>query len=148
MFAKVLIFKKKLFTTWIWTCDNLNANQLLYRLSHMAAVFDGMLLEFSPLLRLQPAAECNLITAFTHGDKLEVGRWWVYDVRQLISCCRLTQVSYRCDRQTDGRIFSFIYIDLLSQIEVRHQQVSNCISSWPCWGVIACEIRLMKFVAF
>jgi len=42
-------------------------------LSHMAVVFDGMLLEFSPLLRLQPAAERNLITAFTCGDKLEVG---------------------------------------------------------------------------
>jgi len=42
-------------------------------LSHMAVVFDGMLLEFSPLLRLQPAAECNLITEFTWDDKLEVG---------------------------------------------------------------------------
>jgi len=39
----------------------------------MAVVFDGMLLEFSPLLRLQPAAECNLITVLTRGDKLEVG---------------------------------------------------------------------------
>ena len=39
----------------------------------VAVVFDGMLLEFSPLPRLQPAAECNLITALTHGDKLEVG---------------------------------------------------------------------------
>ena len=38
-----------------------------------AVVFDGMLLEFSPLLRLQPAAEHNLITALTRGDKLEVG---------------------------------------------------------------------------
>jgi len=32
-----------------------------------------MLLEFSPLLRLQPAAERQLITALTCGDKLEVG---------------------------------------------------------------------------
>ena len=32
-----------------------------------------MLLKFSPLLRLQPAAEYNLITALTRGDKLEVG---------------------------------------------------------------------------
>jgi len=32
----------------------------------------NMLLEFSPLLR-QPAAECNLITAFTRNDKLEAG---------------------------------------------------------------------------
>jgi len=42
-------------------------------LSHMAVVFDGMLLEFSPLLRLQPTAECNLFPAFTRDDKLEVG---------------------------------------------------------------------------
>ena len=35
----------------------------------MAVVFDEMLLEFSPLLRLEPTAECNLITALTRGDK-------------------------------------------------------------------------------
>ena len=70
---KVSIFEKKnLFTSGIRTRDLLNVSQLLYPLSHMAVVFDGMLLEFSPLLRLQPAAERNLITAFTHGDKLEV----------------------------------------------------------------------------
>ena len=40
----------------------------------MAVVFDGMLLEFSPLLRLQAAVERELITAFTRGDKLEGGR--------------------------------------------------------------------------
>jgi len=34
----------------------------------------GIMLEFSPLLRLQPAAERNLITEFTRGDKLEVGK--------------------------------------------------------------------------
>jgi len=39
----------------------------------MAVVLDGMLFRFSPLLRLQPAAERNLITAFTHGGKLEAG---------------------------------------------------------------------------
>ena len=39
----------------------------------MVVVLDGMLLKFSPLLHLQPAAERNLITAFTRGDKLEVG---------------------------------------------------------------------------
>ena len=70
----VLIFEKKnLFTSGIRTRYLLNASQLLYPLSHMAVVFDGMLLKFFPLLRLQPAAECNLITAFTRGDKLEVG---------------------------------------------------------------------------
>ena len=41
--------------------------------SHMAVVFDEMLLGFSPLLCLQPSAERNLITAFTRGEKLEVG---------------------------------------------------------------------------
>ena len=78
---KVLIFGKK-------SVHQLDSNprppQLLYPLSHiaMAVVFDGMLLEFSPLLCL---AECNLVTAFTHGDKLEVGAvgCWVYDIRQL-----------------------------------------------------------------
>jgi len=72
----------------------------------MAVVFNGILLEFSPLLRLQPAAERNLITALTRSDKLKV---WVYGVRQLICQCGQSQLSYRRDRQTDGRIFSFIY---------------------------------------
>ena len=40
----------------------------------MAVVFNGMLLEFSALLRLQPAAERNLIIAFTRSDKPEVER--------------------------------------------------------------------------
>jgi len=39
----------------------------------MAVIFDGVLLKFSPLLRLQPAAEHKLITALPRGDKLEVG---------------------------------------------------------------------------
>jgi len=38
-------------------------------LGHMAVVFDGMLFEF---LHFFVAAERNLITAFTRGDKLEV----------------------------------------------------------------------------
>jgi len=67
---KVLIFGKKVFTSWIRT---LNANQLLYPLSYMAVVFNGMLLEFSPLLHLQPSVECKLITALPRGDKLKVG---------------------------------------------------------------------------
>ena len=70
---KVLSFEKNLFTSWIQACNLLNASQLLYPLSHMAVVFNGMLLEFSPLLRLQPAAERNMITEFTCGAKLEVG---------------------------------------------------------------------------
>jgi len=70
---KVLVFKEKVFTSWIRTHDLLNASRLLYTLSYMALVFDGMLLEFSPLIRLQPAEECNLITALPHSDKLKVG---------------------------------------------------------------------------
>ena len=33
------------------------------------------------LLCFKPAAKCNLITALTCSDKLEVGGWWVYGVR-------------------------------------------------------------------
>ena len=70
---KVLIFEKNLFTSGIRTRDLLNASQLLYPLSHMAVVFNGMLLKFSPLLRLEPAAEQNLITALTCGNKEDDG---------------------------------------------------------------------------
>ena len=74
VYAKSNDFRKKnLFTSWIRAHDLLNASQLLYPLNHMAVVFDGILLEFSPLLRLQPAAECNLITALTHSEQHEVG---------------------------------------------------------------------------
>ena len=77
---KVLIFGKKVFTSWIRTCDLLNANQLLYPLSYMAVVFDGMLLEFFPLHCLQPTADHKLATALTRDDKLERGRGWFYGV--------------------------------------------------------------------
>jgi len=43
----------------------------------MAVVFDGMLLEFSPL-RLQAAVERKLIIALTHGDKLKGGSMMVF----------------------------------------------------------------------
>ena len=46
----------------------------------MAVVFDGMLLEFFPLHRLQPTAEHKLATALTCDDKLEGGGGWVYGV--------------------------------------------------------------------
>jgi len=39
----------------------------------MAVVFNGMLFNFSLLLRLQLAAERKLITALPCGEKLEVG---------------------------------------------------------------------------
>ena len=74
MFAKSIdIQKKNLFTTWIQARDLLNASQLLYPLSYMAVVLDRMLLEFSPLLHLQAVVERKLITALTHGDKLDGG---------------------------------------------------------------------------
>jgi len=56
-------------------------------LSYMAVVFDGMLLESSPLLHLQPTAECKLITTLPRGDKLKVRGWWVNGVRQWICQC-------------------------------------------------------------
>ena len=102
------MFEKNLFTNGIRIHDLLNESQLLYPLNHMAVVFNGMLLKFSPLLQLQPAAECNLITTFTRSDKPEVGGRWVYDVRQLIWRCWQSQVSYRRDRQTYG--FSALFI--------------------------------------
>jgi len=121
--------EKKLFTSWIRTHHLLNASQLLYP---FGCGFDGMLLEFSPLLRLQPAAERNLITAFTRSDKLEVGGWWVYVVRQLIYRCRQSQASYRSDgrtdRQTDGRTDFQLYIYRLALIPALHAGLSQQIS--------------------
>jgi len=40
----------------------------------MAVVFDGMLLKFFSIHRLQPTAERKLATALTRNDKLEGGR--------------------------------------------------------------------------
>ena len=85
-----------------------------------AVVFNEILLDFSLLLRLQPAAECNLITALTCGDKLEVEKWWVCGIRQLICRCRQSQASYRRGGQTDGQtdgFFSFINIILTFECE-------------------------------
>ena len=79
---KVLIFGKKS----VHQRDlNPRPPELLYPLSHMAVVLDGMWLEFSPPLCLQPAAERNLITAFTRGDYPEVGILRSYDARQFLS---------------------------------------------------------------
>ena len=72
-FQKNKYAKSILFTTWIKTHDLQNASHLLYPLSYMDVVFSEMLLEFSPLLRLQFAAERKLITALTCSDKFEVG---------------------------------------------------------------------------
>ena len=61
----------------------------------------SFLLEFSPLLRLQATAEQKLITALTHGDKLEVWGWWICDLRQLMRRCRQSQANYWRDRHKD-----------------------------------------------
>ena len=95
---KYCFSRKKVFTSWIQTRDLLNTSQLLYPLSYVAVVFDGMLLNFSLLLWLQPATECKLITTLTRGDKLE-GGWWVCDVKQLICRCRQSQACVT-DRRT------------------------------------------------
>ena len=59
------------------------------------------------------AAECNLITTLTHGDKFEVGGWSVHGVRQLICWCWQSQASYRRDGWSDRwmAIQLYIYID-------------------------------------
>ena len=48
---------------------------------------------------LWSAAERKLITALACSDKLEVGGWWVYSVRQFICQYWQSQASYQCDRQ-------------------------------------------------
>ena len=58
MHAKSIDFRKKVFISRIRTRD-LNASRLLYPLSYMAVVFDGMLLEFSTL----QFSSCILCTA-------------------------------------------------------------------------------------
>ena len=64
----------------------------------MAVVFDGILFKFSPLFRLQPAAEHKLITSLPCGDKLEVGGRYVYGVMQLMCQFQQSLISV-----TDGR---------------------------------------------
>ena len=68
---KVLIFEKKKCSAAGF--EPATSSLLLYPLSYMAMVFDEILLEFSPLYCLQPAAERKLITTLTRGDKLKVG---------------------------------------------------------------------------
>ena len=57
--------------------------------------------------RVFSTSSSMLITAFTHGDKLEVGRWWVYDINQLICRCGQSHVSYQRDERTDGRFYIY-----------------------------------------
>ena len=114
---KVFNFRKKVAHCWD---SNHQPNLWLgivssapYRLSYICSVvLSGMLLEFPPLLRLQPAAEWNLITASTRGNKLEVHRWWALGVWHLMCWCRQLEASYKRDRQTDrqtDRISALLY---------------------------------------
>ena len=72
LIAKVLIFEKKK------SVHQLDSSPQPRECKSVALPIEpygyGIMLEFSPLLRLQPAAEHNLITEFTCGDKLEVGK--------------------------------------------------------------------------
>jgi len=90
------IQKNNLFTTWIRTRNLLYASPSC---STDWAVFDGMLLEFSPLLYLQAAVERRLITTFTLSDKLEGGRWWVGAMMSTVPGELL--INSVTDRQTD-----------------------------------------------
>ena len=73
MYTKSVDFlKKKLVTSWIRTYNLLNASSCSSHWAICAVVFNGMLLEFSLLLCLQPAAKRKLITASIHGDKIKV----------------------------------------------------------------------------
>ena len=71
MYAKSIHFRKKK------SVYHLDSNPRLPECKSVALTIEpygcGMLLEFSPLLRLQPTAERSLITVLTRGDKLEVG---------------------------------------------------------------------------
>ena len=62
------------------------------------------------LLRLQPVAERKLNAACTGDDKLEVGKQWVYSVKQLNCRCQQFQVSYRRDGQSMRHTKTFFYI--------------------------------------
>ena len=80
--AKHMIFKKKSVTSWIWTRDLLNASQLHYPSSYLCCGFQW---NVARVFFLQLAAEYELITALTRGDKLEVGGWFAYDVGSMLA---------------------------------------------------------------
>ena len=106
MYAKSIDFRKKVFTSWIRTHDLLDASQLLYPLSYMAVVFDGMLFEFFSTFLSSTRYRMQADLTVTN---LEVGGW-VYGVRQLICQSQQSQASYWHERQTDGRTGFQLYI--------------------------------------
>ena len=73
MFAKVLILKKKAVHHLDLNLRPPECKSVVLPIEPYGCGFDGMLLKFSPLLRLQGAVERKLITALTRGDKLEGG---------------------------------------------------------------------------
>ena len=114
--AKSIIFKKKIVhqlgfelpTSYLRVSCSINCT--IY-------VPCGLQRNVALLLRLQPVAERKLNAVWTGGDKLEVGRQWVYGVKQLKCRCRQFQASYRCYRQSERQTqkLSFIYRE---QIEI------------------------------
>jgi len=128
---KVLIFGKK-------SVHQLNSSPWLPECkSHWAiyaVVFDGVLLEYFTLLRLQPAVECKLITTLTCGDILETGGWCIYGVSQLIWWL---QAKYRCDKQMDGQTDRwmasqlFLYkVQLSFKVTCARVPNASCTHSW------------------
>ena len=111
--AKSIIFGKK---PPIYQLDSnpqpLNASQLHYPLGYLSCGFrKKKLLEFSPLLHLQAAAERRLITALTCSDKLQVGGWWVCGVHKLIQYVDVSKLlAWQTNRRTRFQLYIYISI--------------------------------------
>ena len=93
MYAKSIIFGKKMNTNW-------DSNPLPHAWESGALptgpyVLCGSKFQWNVALLLQPTAERKLNATWTGGDKLEVGRQWVYGVKQLKCQCWQFQASYR-----------------------------------------------------
>jgi len=86
----------------------------MFALTTALYVLCGLQWNVALLLRLQPIAERKLNTVCTGGDKLEVGKQWVYGVKQLKCRCWQFQASYWRDGQSERQTqkLSFIYIEI------------------------------------
>ena len=104
MYAKSIDFRKRnLFSSWIRTPDLLNASQFVLPIEPYSCGFQW---NVARVFSTSSSSTRCIITAFTRCDKLEVGRWWVYD--DVSSSRRVISVT---DRQMDG--FSALYIDAM-----------------------------------
>ena len=100
--AKSMIFGEK-------TAHQLDSSHFSTHWAVTAVVFFWMLLRFSPLLRLQPVAECKLTTALTHSNKLGSRRmmgFWCYAVD---TCVNVSSPGELLAWQTD-RISAFYVV--------------------------------------